>query len=395
MTDRKYDVVLFGATGYTGGLTAEYLARAQGKAPFTWALAGRNHRKLEGVQARVAALGGGCELLTADASDEPSLRAMAQRARVVITTVGPYIRYGEPLIRACVQAGTDYVDLTGEPLFVDRMLARYQAEAQQKRVKIVNCCGFDSIPHDLGALFAVRALRERAGPLEEAKVHVSGLVRARGSFSGGTWHSALGAMGQAWEHQRARKSGADPRPMLGSGRSVGQLPARVHYQKQLGKWALPLPTIDPEVVCRSARLDPRYGKEFRYGHFVALPNLLYVLGAMFGGGGLFTLAQFSPTRALLLKLKDPGEGPSEEARAAGWFEVTMFAESGDTRVRCTVTGGDPGYGDTAKMLAESALCLALQRDELPAHYGVVPPAAAMGEALISRLRDAGMRFEVA
>ncbi|MFT3924883.1 MAG: saccharopine dehydrogenase NADP-binding domain-containing protein [Myxococcales bacterium] len=393
MTDRKYDVVLFGATGFTGGLTAEYLARVQAATPFSWAIAGRNRQKLEEVQARVHALGARVDLLGADSGDEASLRSMARTTRVVITTVGPYIRYGEPLVQACIEEATDYVDLTGEPMFVDRMLARHHARAEARRVKIVNTCGFDSIPHDLGAYFAVHALRKKLGSLAQRDVEVTGLVRASGSFSGGTWHSAINAMANAREHARLRASGVDARPQVGADRSVSQLPPRVHYEKQVAAWAVPLPTIDPEVVCRSARLYPEYGKRFRYGHFLALPHLPAVAMTALGAGTVFSLAQLSLTRSLLLKIKDPGEGPSEQTRAQGWFEVTLLASADSTQVVCKVTGGDPGYGDTAKMLAESALCLALKRQALPEHYGVVPPAAAMGDVLIERLRASGMGFE--
>ncbi len=398
MTARKYDLVLFGATGYTGGLTADYLARWQGPEKFRWAIAGRSREKLEAVQARLRQLGAKVDLVIADSGDDASLRALARAARVVITTVGPYIRYGEPLVRACVEEGTDYVDLTGEPMFVDRMIERYHARAAEQRVKIVNACGFDSIPHDLGAFFAVQALREKAGPLDGAAVKLRGYVRARGSFSGGTWHSALHAMGQAREHERGRKQRGDLRPRIGTDRKVGQLPPSIHRQQELAKWALPLPTIDPEVVCRSALLYPEYGRSFSYGHYIALPNLPFLAGTVVGMTTLFGLAQFRATRTLLEKVKDPGEGPSEETRARGWFEVTMLGEAEhDGRsesIRCQVQGGDPGYGDTAKMLAESALCLVLDRARLPEHYGVVPPAAAMGEPLIARLRAAGMSFQV-
>jgi short subunit dehydrogenase-like uncharacterized protein len=294
-------------------------------------------------------------------------------------------------VRACVEEGADYVDLTGEPRFVDELLLRYQTRAEQQGVRIVNCCGFDSIPHDLGVFHALQVLRQKLGSLRDHEVEVEGFVRARGTISGGTWHSALGIMGELG----TRKARERPRPQLplnGVGRKVRGMPVRARYERRLGLWALPMPTIDPLVVCRSARLDPEYGRAFRYGHYVGLPNLPVVGGALLGVGTLVGLAHFEPTRELLLKLLDPGEGPSAEARAKGWFSVTMLARAGGREARTQVRGGDPGYGDTAKMLAESALCLAFDRERLPRHFGVVPPAAALGQALLDRLSTVGIHF---
>jgi short subunit dehydrogenase-like uncharacterized protein len=397
MTTRKFDVVLFGATGFTGKLTAEYLAGARTARPLRWAIAGRNREKLEQVRREISALtpnGPHVQLLIADSSDDAALAAMAKSTRVVVTTVGPYIRYGEPLLRACVEQGADYVDLTGEPEFVDDMIERYGSLAEQRRVKIVNACGFDSIPHDLGAYFTLKALEQRLSPGERGQVPVTieGFVRASGQFSGGTWHSAVTAMGRMREYGAKRK-GRPSLPIVGEGRRVGSTPSRIRFRPELKAWAVPMPTIDPQVVRRSARLLPEYGPEFRYGHFTAQRKLATVVGLVAGVSTVFALAQLAPTRALLLKVRSPGEGPSEEQRKKGFFRVTFLGRAAGHEVRCEVRGGDPGYGETAKMLAESALCLAFDSERLPRIYGVVPPAAAMGSTLIDRLTQAGLVFE--
>jgi short subunit dehydrogenase-like uncharacterized protein len=168
---------------------------------------------------------------------------------------------------------------------------------------------------------------------------------------------------------------------------------RIRFQREVGLWGVPFPSIDPEVVCRSARLLPWYGREFRYGHYIGLKNAAQVAGMLLGVGAVFALAQLAPTRHALMALIKPGTGPSEERRQRSWFRVTLLASAGEQQVRCEVSGGDPGYGETSKMLAESALCLALDRERLPAQYGVIPPAAAMGDALLERLILAGIRFE--
>ena len=380
---REYDVVLFGATGFTGGLTAEYLARAAG--PQTrWALAGRTMAKLEAVRERLADEHTDLALLTADATDPASLRAIAESAKVVISTVGPYINYGEPLVAACAVAGTDYVDLTGEPEFVDLMWLRYHEQAQRTGARIVHCCGFDSIPHDLGVLYTVDQLPEGV-PLK-----VEGFVRAGGTFSGGTYHSVVHNMARL---RQARQVAAQ-RKRLESGpddRRVRGLTALPRHDETADGWVLPAPTIDPQVVLRSARALERYGPEFSYGHYIVAKRLAMLGGLTAGVGTLAALAQVPPARDLLLKFRDAGDGPTAEQRDKAWFKVTFKGETPDgIRVVTDVSGGDPGYGETSKMLGEAALCLA--HDALPQRAGQLTPAVAMGQALIDRLQRAGIAF---
>lgn len=385
--DRPYDVVLFGATGFTGALTAEYLARHAG--PGTrWALAGRNQAKLAAVRDRLAELDPACAelpLLHADTTDAASIERIAESARVVITTVGPYVKYGEPLVAACARAGTDYVDLTGEPTFVDRMYVKYHEAAVRSGARIVHACGFDSIPHDLGAYFTVEQLPEGV-PLR-----VEGFLRVRGDASGGTLHSAVGIFGDAAGMVRAERERrkVEDRP---AGRTVRISRRPAPKARVGGGWTLPLPTIDPQIVVRSAAALDRYGPDFSYGHYVAVKRLATAAGMAAGSGALLALAALPPTRSLLLRLRTPGDGPSEERRARNWFSVKFVGEGGGRRVVTEVAGGDPGYTETAKMLAESALCLA--HDDLPATSGQVTTATAMGDALIDRLVKAGIAFRV-
>ncbi|MGI5170868.1 saccharopine dehydrogenase family protein [Spirillospora sp. CA-253888] len=384
--DRDHDIVLFGATGFTGGLTAEYLAE-HAPAETRWALAGRNRAKLEAVRERLAAIDPACKdlpLLHADTADVASIDRIARSTRIVITTVGPYVRHGEPLVAACAAAGTDYLDLTGESTFIDRMYVKHHAEAVRSGARIVHAAGFDSIPQDLGAYFTVQHLPEGV-PLR-----VEGFVRVNADISGGTWHSAIGIFADlrsmiSAERERRRVEGPAPR---GRRIRVSRRPA----PRARVRWALPLPTIDAQVVARSAAADERYGPDFSYGHYGAVRRLPVAAGVAAGAAAAVALAQFPPTRALLLRMRAPGEGPSAEKRAAHWFKVTFVGEGGGKRVVTEVGGGDPGYGETAKMLAESALCLAF--DDLPATSGQVTTATAMGDALIRRLDRAGITFRV-
>jgi short subunit dehydrogenase-like uncharacterized protein len=384
---RPYDLVLFGGTGFTGGLTADYLA-AHAPAEMKWALVGRNRDKLEAVAARLAVASPQAPvpaIVEADAADAEAMRKVAESTRVVITTVGPYIFYGGPLVAACAAAGTDYVDLTGEPEFVDRTWLQHHAEAERSGARIVHCCGFDSIPHDLGAYFTVKQLPE------DVPLTVNGYVRSNASFSGGTFHSAINAFGRARQTLAAGKQRkqAEPRP---SGRAIHSAPAKVRRMPQLGGWGVPLPTIDGPIVLRSAAALDRYGPDFTYGHNLLAKHLTSVGALAAGVGTGFALAQLSPTRKLLLKAKSPGEGPSEAKREQSWFKIVFVGEGGGKRVVTEVKGGDPGYSETSKMLAESGLCLAF--DELPTSAGQVTTATAMGDALLERLQKAGISFRV-
>ena len=378
------DIVVFGATGFTGKLTAQYLAGALPEGA-SWALAGRNRAKLEAV---AADLDGGAtpELVEADVTDAASLRAVAESARVAITTVGPYLRHGDPLVAACAAAGTDYLDLTGEPEFVDRCYVRHHAAAEASGARLVHACGFDSIPHDLGALFTVEQLPEGV-PLK-----VEGFVRAGGTFSGGTYHSALGQFARARQMVGAASERKKAEPSGDTGRRARGIKGRPHREAAVDAWAVPFPTIDPQIVVRSARALERYGPDFSYGHYVAVKRLPVALGGMVGAGALMGAAQIPPLRKQLEKLKSSGDGPSPEERAKAWFKVTFVGEGGGQRVVCAVSGGDPGYGETAKMLAESALCLAF--DDLPETAGQVTTAQAMGGPLTRRLQAAGISFAV-
>jgi short subunit dehydrogenase-like uncharacterized protein len=386
--EREHDLALFGATGFTGGLTADYLA-ANAPAGLRWALVGRTRAKLEAVAARLAAASPTApvpDLLVADAADPVALAKVAESNRVVITTVGPYALYGAPLVAACAAAGTDYIDLTGEPEFVDRMWLDHHATAVRSGARIVHCCGFDSIPHDLGAYFTVQHLPEGV-PLT-----VNGYVTtSNAQFSGGTYHSAVNGFGRGRQTLAAAKErrAAEPRP---TDRKIRSAPARIRRVPELGGWSAPLPTVDGTIIRRSAAAVDRYGPNFTYGHNLVAEHLATIGGLAAGVGTVAVLAPIPPVRKLMLKAKSPGEGPSEARRANSWFKVRFVGEGGGKRVVTEVSGGDPGYTETSKMLAESGLCLAF--DDLPERSGQLTTVASMGDMLLTRLQNAGIAFRV-
>lgn len=378
--ERPYDIALFGATGFTGALTAEYLA-AHAPSHIRWALVGRNQDKLEALRDRLATEVG---ILCADVTDLKAVHRVASAARVVATTVGPYIRYGEPLVAACAAAGTDYVDLAGEPEFVDRMYVRHHTRARQTGARLVHACGFESIPFDLGALFTVQQLP--AGVPIQLRSFVSGRVQ----LSGGTFRTAVTAFSRTRQASaaHAERRRAEPR----GDRRVRTVPGRPGYERTLGAWVLPAPTIDPQIVAYSARTLDCFGPDFSYSHYLASPNPAIAAGVGIAAAGVSVLARLRPTRKLLLRLRPPGSGPSAAQREKNWFRVRFVGRGADQQVVTEITGQDAAYGETSKMLAESAICLA--DDDLYVTAGQVTTAVAMGDKLRERLQRAGMAFRV-
>ena len=378
---RDFDIVLLGATGFTGGLIADYLA-AQAPSSVRMALAGRSLNKLEAVRART---GAALALIEVDATDAAALRALTARCRVLITTVGPYILHGDLVVAACADTGTDYLDLTGEPEFADLTYLKHHARAAQTGARLIHACGFDSIPHDLGTQFTVDQLPEGV------PISVRGYVRMKGTFSGGTAASALEIMGRMRQGKTTHdiRRQIEPEPV---GRTVRVVTGKVGKDADTGWWVAPMPTIDPLIVAESARQLDRYGPDFSYSHSLAVDSPVALAGMAAGVGALAAAAQVPAARRALTRLRPSGSGPTQAQRDAAWFAVRFIGEGGGKRVVTEVAGGDAGYTETAKMISEAALCLAL--DDLPVTAGQVTTASAMGPALRTRLQAAGITFTV-
>jgi short subunit dehydrogenase-like uncharacterized protein len=404
--ERDLDVVLFGATSFVGRLCAEYLARA---APpeARIGLAGRSQERLRELQASLGGRAADWPLLIADTSDPQSVVALAGAARVLATTVGPYRRYGMPVVEACANAGTHYADLTGEVLFMRETIDRFDAAATASGARIVHSCGFDSIPSDLGVLLLHEAVAaDGSGQLEDATL----VVRAmKGGPSGGTVASLKDTTDDARSDTVLAKLLADPyalspdrsaEPSLGSEQDL----RGVQNDSDLGMWIGPfiMGSINTRVVRRSNALQHwEYGSHFRYREVMGFgsgPMAAAQACAVAGGvGALVGGLSIRPTRMVLDRvLPSPGEGPGEKQRERGCFEIEIHARtSSGARYLCRVAAqGDPGYKATSVMFGESSLCLAFDEKRLPARAGVLTPATAMGSALAERLRAAGQTFEV-
>jgi len=399
---REFDIVLWGATSSTGCLVAEYLVRnyVGGESGLRLALAGRNKEKLEGIANDVGAPQ--LPILVGDSFDADSLNAIAAKAEVLITTVGPYAKYGAEVVAACVRNGTDYCDLTGETLFVRAMIDAHQEEAISTGARIVPCCGFDSIPSDLGALMVQEAFKERHGRYATEVKMAAG--RMRGAFGGGTIASMLNILDELKANPSLRKILGNPyalNPKGIRGQDRGDQ-AGVRYDQHLG-WTSPfiMAAINTRIVRRShALMGLPWGEDFRYSEVMSTGKgpRGFTRALTFAGGiaAFMGSVAFPITRPWVVKrLPQPGEGPSEQARAKGYFETRHVAIGDGQTVRGLVADRrDPGHGSTAVMLSEAAVCLALEGAQLSSEGGILTPATAMGMRLVERLRAAGMTFEV-
>jgi short subunit dehydrogenase-like uncharacterized protein len=404
---RELDLVLFGATGFVGRLTAGYLAE-NAPSGLRIGLAGRSEKRLAAVRDGLGATAQTWPLLAADSADPVGTQTLARMAGVIATTVGPYRPLGLALARACAEAGTDYADLTGEVLFIRDTMASCQQAAVRTGARIVHSCGFDSVPSDLGVLLTHDAAAiDGAGDLEDTTMVVTAM---RGGVSGGTLASALGQVQDMRASAANRRIVTDPyalspereaEPALGDEREL----SGVRYDPVLQLWTGPfiMANFNTRIVRRSNALQGwAYGRQFRYREvtgFGAGPGApvraLAVTGAL---AALQAGLALPPSRALLGPvLPKPGEGPSDKARRTGFFRIQVHARtSAGARYMTRVEArGDPGYAATAVMLGESALCLALDRDRLADRSGVLTPATAMGTVLTNRLRSAGHTYETA
>lgn len=403
---REFDIIVWGATGFTGTLVAEYLVRQYGvDGEIRWAIAGRSRDKLDKLRDALDVSPDKLETVVADSFDASSLRAMASRTLVVLTTVGPYALYGSALVEACVEAGTHYCDLAGEVQWIRKMIDEHQARATQTGARIVHCCGFDSVPMDIGVWFFQEAAKQRDGQYCKS---ITMLVKAtKGTASGGTVLSLVNLIEESRKDRAVARILVDPYSLNPEGEREGpddRDQRTVLYNKEARSWTAPfvMAAVNTKVVRRShALLGYPYGKDFRYHEAVMTGD--GPTGWMKGSamtaviGGLVVGASFSPTRKALqtFVLPDPGEGPDAELQKNGFFDLLQIGELPDgTSLRTRITGDqDPGYGSTSKMLSECAACLA--KDDLDIGGGIWTPASAMAKPLLERLQtNAGLTFEL-
>ena len=388
MSEREFDVVVFGASGYTGKLVAEYIQSEYGEnGAVKWAIAGRNREKLEGIREELG-LSADLSILEVESNDQDSLNAMTSSTKCVLTTVGPYQLYGSNLVESCTKNGTDYVDLTGEPGWMYEMINAHKETAQASGARIGFSCGFDSIPFDLGVYFVQQAAKDKFGKPAQ---HVRGRVKAmNGEFSGGTIASLGATMATLKKKPELIKVLANPFSLTEGFEGPAQLDdSKVLLDEKINMWVAPfvMAPINTKNIHRSnALLDHQYGEDFCYDEMM--------IAGEGEEGKQIADAMTSANPMGGDNVPQPGEGPSKESREQGNYDVLFFADLGDESIEARVTGDmDPGYGSTSKMITESAICLIQDCSDLPG--GIYTPAPAMGDKLIHRLvKKAGLTFDI-
>ena len=402
MADKKFDIIVYGATSFVGQIITRYMHTQFADGSIVWAIAGRSRTKLQQVSDTIGL--SGIEMIVADSADEGSLRQMCAQTKVVMSTVGPYALYGELLVRVCATMGTDYCDLTGEPQWIRKMQLRHEADAVKSGARIVHCCGFDSIPSDLGVHFLQRNALEQFGQTcDRINMRVANM---KGGASGGTIASMINMVKEAVSDADLRLELKDPYSLCPPDHSffVQQPDVKIAYDNVYGCWIAPfvMAGINTRIVHRSNALSHNsYGAEFTYEEAVATgqdaKGKRMARATSWGVNALMIGLAVPPIRWLLenFVLPKPGEGPTEKAQLEGGFGIVFLGSTAQGKtIRCRVTGDrDPGYGSTAKMLSQAAACLAKDVPDTVAG-GFWTPATILGDRLIDRLKaHAGLTFE--
>ncbi|CAA0104662.1 Putative trans-acting enoyl reductase [Zhongshania aliphaticivorans] len=394
MTQSTYDIIVFGASSFVGEILCQYLSKNREEPALRWAIAGRSAAKLEAVKAKLNK--SDLDIIVADASDENALRSLCAKTRVVTTTVGPYALYGEPLVKICAETGTDYCDLTGEVQWIRKMVERYDGAAKASGARIVNCCGFDSIPSDLGVYYTQEQSKAN---FNETCSEVSMRVKAvKGGLSGGTFASLMNVMKEASNDAALRKEMADPYSLCvdESSKTRQVNTGLAQFDTLSGSWTTPfiMAAINTRIVQRSnSLLKESYSKPFLYDEAMMVGKGFsgrLRAGAVGGGlAGFMLTASIKPGRWVLSRvLPSPGEGPSPQEQENGFYDLLFYGKTASgKKIQCRVTGDrDPGYGSTAKMLGQASICLARDIDKEDVAGGLLTPASCFGNKLIERLK---------
>ena len=395
---RELDLIIWGATGFTGQLVSEYISKQYTNSTLKWGIAGRNKEKVLSVAKRLNI--DEERIFIADSNNIDTLKKLTSKTKVICTTVGPYAKYGSNLVEACVDTNTNYCDITGETQWIRKMIDKYHLKAKENKVKIINSCGFDSIPSDMGVFYSQKKLFEKTGKYaSKINMRVAG---AKGGISGGTYNSLSNVLEEARVDKDVRKTLTNPYGLNPKDKQKGPDKAdlqSVIFDKVSNSWIAPfvMAGINTKIVRRShALIDFKYGSDFSYDE--ATLSGKGILGKLKGYFSLIPIFLATRKKGSLIKkmvdyiLPKSGEGPSEKTRISGYYNLRFYLTyQNKTHISKVIGDMDPGYGSTSKMLAESAVCLAL--DKTPETYGILTPSVALGDPLLKRLQEnAGLTF---
>ena len=395
---RDFDLIIWGATGFTGNLVCDYISKNYNERELRWAIAGRNEKKILKLQQKLKI--DDSRTIIADSSDKDSLVKMVKKSRVVCTTVGPYAKYGTNLVEACIEGETNYCDITGETQWIRRIIDRFHTKAKEKNIKIINSCGFDSIPSDMGVFYSQKIILEKTGKYASTiNMRVAG---AKGGISGGTYNSLSNVLEEALIDKEVRKTLTNPYGLNPIDKQFGPDKSdlrKVIFDTVSNSWIAPfvMAGINTKIVRRShALMDFMYGKNFAYDEATLTGK--GIAGQIRGYMSLIPIFLATRKKGSIIKkivdfiLPKSGEGPSKKTRINGYYNLRFYLTADKMTYVSKVLGDmDPGYGSTSKMLAESAICLAL--DKIPETYGILTPSVALGDSLLKRLEEnAGLTF---
>ena len=364
---KKYDIVVFGGSGFTGKLVCSYLYNHKDAENINWAVAGRDEAKLSAIADQYS-----IDYIVADSFDLSSLKKMCESTKLVLTTVGPYMLYGENLVYSCIEAGTHYLDLTGEPGFVLNMYKKYRAKAIAKESIVIHCCGFESIPADI-------AVHETLKHFSEDNIDMSFYLKTKGTISGGTWASFLHSV-------------SSPNALIKSGKVRSRKTKKYFYSRTFKRWVLIFPVVDKYIVNKSIKSKNNF-KKINFNQYVIQKSFFGMLSLVFGVILVSLLSKIKFFKKELLKLIPSGNGPTEKMRAKNWFKVTLISKNKTQMATTTISGGDPGYGETSKFISETALAIILDKEKLVKEKGILTPIECAGDALVDRLKNAGISIK--
>ena len=371
MVEKEYDLIIHGATGFTGQLICDYLYKHNDSKAIKWAISGRNTSKLEPISKKY-----NVDLFQVDSFENKALDLITSKSKVIISVVGPYAIYGKQLIESCVNNNCHYLDITGESSFVQYVKNKYSKKAIETNTMLISCCGFESIPPDIGTYYSIKQLNEE-------NIDIKCYMKTKGQISGGTWASFLNISSSG----RIKKKIQNNQP-----KKQGTKNKILFYNKELKKWALIFPDIDQYIIRRSSKLIDGYGENVRFVKYMLFKSLFKVAALLVPLFFILFLAKFKFSKKWLESFIPSGTGPSEEARAKHWFEYTLIGKTEKQKIITTVKGGDPGYGETSKFVTEMGLALILNKDQLNHKKGVLTPAACAGDVILKRLQKSGIEF---
>jgi len=367
LVKKEYDIIVYGATGFTGQLICKYLSEHKDIKNIKWGISGRDESKLKEISNHFLV-----DYIKADSFDISSLNNLTSLTKLIISTVGPYSLYGKKLVESCINNHCHYLDLTGEPDFVHFVENNFTIKAKEEGVILMNCCGFESIPPDIGVYYTLKQLKDK-------NPKINTFLKTKGKISGGTWASFLNSF-------------SSKKPIIKQGLNKSKKTKKIFYVKELKKWALIFPVIDKHIVKKSAK-TLNYGEDFSFNEYILFNSIFRIIGLIISISFIGLIAKIKFFRNYLKTFIPSGTGPTKKERLNHWFELKIFGNTKTENIVTTVSGGDPGYGETSKFISEMALCIILNYNQLNSNKGVITPAECSGELMIKRLKDAGIKFE--